>query len=135
MDELKTNDDVLLYDQTCGRIVRCSADTIKKMSEIANERAREELSDKGEVSAEELEAYIRKELGIHDDLALTYHYTRIKDIATDLAICSDETGIDYDWLSGCVEALVKDEGMSYDEAAARVIRIARRGMHDDRRSN
>lgn len=135
MDELKTNDDVLLYDQTCGRMVRCSADTIKKMSEIANERAREELSDKGEVSAEEIEAYVLKELGILDDPVMTYRYTRIKEIATDLAICADETGIDYDWLSGCVEALVKDEGMPYDEAAARVIKFARRGMHDNRRSN
>ena len=125
MDELKTNDDVLLYDQTSRRMIRCSADTIKKMSEMTNERAREELSGKGEVSAEELEAYILKELGILDDPVTTYYYTRIKEIATDLAICSEETGIDYDCLSGWVEVLVKNEGISYGEAAARVIKFAK----------
>lgn len=51
------------------------------------------------------------------------HYTSLRDIATDLAVCAEETGYDYDFLAEVVEDEVKD-GATYDEAVQDTLNAA-----------
>lgn len=51
------------------------------------------------------------------------HYTRVKDLVTDLTVCAEDTGYDYDFLCRMVDENIAD-GWSVDEAMCWVIETA-----------
>lgn len=51
-------------------------------------------------------------------------YYRMKDISMDIEDISYDTGYSYEFLSDCVDELVKEEGYSYEKAVREVGDIA-----------